>query len=519
MKILIYVLGCHTNIDGIRAVLNTWGKNLPDNISLYIVGNRQLVSLLPDQPVIDCSVDGKDNRDIVPSKIYNALDHAMTVVKDWDFILKCDDDTYVNIQALMDFVRSISPDHDQYIGHACYWRDGTHYLTDIGPSLTEDQIKSTDYYYAQGGTGYIVSKSTLEKAWNNLTHYMNNNIPHPLKHPNEKKKWAVGEDLALGHSMRLSNVKLNSRPDLFDAGDMCNQWPSYDGVNRITRRLPDNHVDQIVKYNKITTHHVEPGIMHRIYNEKNNKKILVATGYYYECSSADKAKQKPTNVFRGQVACKYVEFFDLWYKHVRKYVPGADIFVLDNGSPLPFLSNRGVVDNNIIVMNDKLHTQNDTGLFTYRYDNKLDHHTGWCRQLLTILKFARKNNYDTLYYIESDALIGFDPFKYDQFDFVCPKKWQSNGCEQNFMKITKSSFDVIEKLEDIYNKIINVKHKPDLYYPNDKHHLYLEHFAENGTRKYFWDQCTNPSYLDKDDMFIHDVDEHQLNEFLNYSNV
>lgn len=517
MKVVICVLGCSKNIKSIQSAMDTWGKNLPNNISLFVAGDEKLVSELQNVDVVDCSVCDQDHPDLLPQKVFNALEHAVNNITEWDYILKCDDDTYVNTQALLKFTKTLTSGHDYYIGHACYWKDGVFYQTDVGPALTSEQVSLTDHYYAQGGAGYLISKQALVKSWKNISLAIHSNIPHPSK--NHKIKYTAAEDLSIGLGMKQSGICLVSRPDLFDTGVVHNHWPvNQTGYTKKRQRTSDDLVKQISYYNKITTHHVEPHDMYRIHYSVKNEKILVATGFYYEQNKKDNIR--PSNIFRGNDTCKYIHFFDMWYKHVKNYIPGADIFILDNGSPIPFSSRQKCIDENITTLTDDLDTNNNSGLFTYRYDQRLDHHTGWCRQLLTILKFAKQNEYDTIYYVESDALIGFNPDKYNSYDFVCPRPWQDGkGCEQSFMKITKSSFAIIDHLEHMYEQVIAVHNINDLYYPNDSHHLYLNHFAEVGAKKLLWDACENPSYIDKADHFIHDVNDQQLEDFLNYSNV
>jgi len=241
-----------------------------------------------------------------------------------------------------------------------------------------------------------------------------------------------------------------------------------------------------------------------------NDKELVATSFYYEISRKD--NKKPRYMGRGNYVCKCVEFFDLWYKHVKKYIPHTDILVVDNGSPIPYDTVKDRYDEVIIK----------------RHDDQMDHHTGWCRQLLTILKTARELDYDVVYYVESDALIGFNPAKYRDYDFVSHGKWHDGaGVNQCFMKITKADFNIIDWLEPVYDIMINVDPE-SLYHNKPNEHMYLNYFAEVGFKRFMVERSVDIStrhpipsvaFLDEEDLFIHDCDQHELSRFLQQTNI
>ena len=181
-------------------------------------------------------------------------------------------------------------------------------------------------------------------------------------------------------------------------------------------------------------------------------KILIATGFYYEVSK--KEKRRPSNALRGNTACKNIEFFDLWYRQVRKFLPREDIFILDNGSPIPFSEIEKDIPEKVAHTNSSFKFKNDTKLNTFRFKERLNHHKGWCRQIKTILEASKINKYDALIYIESDALLGFNPQKYLRYDFVSRGDWgNGQGVQQAFMIIRNNNSEFMKKLNKIYKKI------------------------------------------------------------------
>ncbi|MBD35884.1 MAG: hypothetical protein CL512_03870 [Actinobacteria bacterium] len=236
-------------------------------------------------------------------------------------------------------------------------------------------------------------------------------------------------------------------------------------------------------------------------------KILIATGFYYEVSK--KEKRRPSNAFRGNTACKDIEFFSLWYRQVRKFLPNEDVLILDNGSPIPFSSVRQNIPEKVEEMSSDLKFNRNAKINSLRLEKRLKHHKGWCRQIKTILETSLINNYEALIYIEADALLGFNPQKYLKYDFVSRGDWgNGKGVQQAFMIIKNNSFKFIKKLNEIYNHI----EEQNLTLDKEIINLYKENFAEIGFKKQFW--TTNSCFLKKEDEVLHDSNEETLLKFI-----
>jgi hypothetical protein len=85
----------------------------------------------------------------LPQKTYHLLKYAVDNY-DFDYLYKCDDDTFVHLDRLCDAMYG----HD-YVGAVRKWiaGDGT--------------------YYAEGGAGYLLSRSAVQLAYDNF------NLPEP----------------------------------------------------------------------------------------------------------------------------------------------------------------------------------------------------------------------------------------------------------------------------------------------------------------------------------------------------
>jgi hypothetical protein len=139
MSILVSCLSCHRYEDRRDAVLDTWGKECND---LVIILGRGKSALRPKEKMFD----GADYYYNHNEKMGEFFKYADTL--DFDYLFKCDDDTYVHYDRLMQYKpKSV------YIG-CC--------------------INTRPTRYASGGAGYIVSRDAvrvLAKDWDNNLHW------------------------------------------------------------------------------------------------------------------------------------------------------------------------------------------------------------------------------------------------------------------------------------------------------------------------------------------------------------
>lgn len=126
----------------------------------------------------------------------------------WDYIFKCDDDTYVCLPRLLEFASNLQGEH--YIGNECW----------VPPKG-----------YASGGAGYFLSRYAAEI------------IARDMRIP------CGAEDLMVGHYLREKGVPLTLCTSFIPFGK-DGPWPA-----------PDN--------NLITSHYITPSTMVQIYKALN----------------------------------------------------------------------------------------------------------------------------------------------------------------------------------------------------------------------------------------------------------
>jgi hypothetical protein len=211
------------------------------------------------------------------------------------------------------------------------------------------------------------------------------------------------------------------------------------------------------------------------------------------------------------------------------YAPNHDILILDNGSPVPFAENSAFIKEPIVYLDAPIlgHqnkvVQNNFNIYTFRYDEQLSHDVGVARQFVDILNFAIIHNYDYLVFIESDALIGFNPREQSSYDFVPCGPWggYNEGVAQAYMFF---SGDILKRVitgSEIYscsgldlNGVNYANFLNDLYKTGGG--CYMD-FAEKGFKKAYWTRrsryldCNGPNLSE---LFLHDTPKQVAINFL-----
>ncbi len=129
------------------------------------------------------------------------------------------------------------------------------------------------------------------------------------------------------------------------------------------------------------------------------------------------------NLHFDDLACKYYEFFPLWYIYVRTFLPkDHHIYIVDSGSPLPLepILQKLPEKYEIIYDEDSFTLNPNVTIHAKRYNQALEHRAGASRCSIDYLKMCYHNNLDyTL--VESDVLIAYDIFKDFKKPFVTQK--------------------------------------------------------------------------------------------------
>lgn len=136
MKILILICSCNSekSYKLRQACRDTWIKDHPNIEYLFFVGGRN------DEPDV-VSFDVNDSYNYLPQKV-KACYQKMLEIHEFDYIFKCDDDTYVRVDRLEELLMK-----GDFVG--------SHSFPEFG--------------FASGGAGYGISRKLLKKfSWSDI---------------------------------------------------------------------------------------------------------------------------------------------------------------------------------------------------------------------------------------------------------------------------------------------------------------------------------------------------------------
>lgn len=244
MKILINILSHKSSTNRLNACLNTWAKNIAKPHELIILGDSKMNDKISGINVFK-PLQNESYKDL-PEKIF--VSYKYSLKKDWDYVVKIDDDAYLNFDSLLSFLDGDLPE-PLYAGQGVHFPEKTHpcYLSNIGDKLPPETFT---YYYAQGGC-YIISRKALKSS---------------IKHMNINSPFAA-EDIMVGIAMHKSGIQLHDRPDLFNSGYKGKGWHEM-GTRKHTS---EEHIEHI-NSGYISTHALTAKQIYKIH-EQSNKNI------------------------------------------------------------------------------------------------------------------------------------------------------------------------------------------------------------------------------------------------------
>jgi len=152
-NILIVVPISSLYMDRIGIVLRTWGSDLPANIKLTFFASKT-VSHMMNQAFPDQSIMYADVNDIeYPPVIRNSqmLQSAYNM-HSFDWLLKVDDDTYVNVEQLQTLVYSFKDSTTAFLGSRGVGRAEDREFLDLHKPM------------CMGGPGYLIRRKTLSEV-------------------------------------------------------------------------------------------------------------------------------------------------------------------------------------------------------------------------------------------------------------------------------------------------------------------------------------------------------------------
>lgn len=221
MKILTAILTCTSTQARADACLATWIRDikLPHD---YVFYGDKAQSQAVDK-TWNCEPNAGDLRRRLPEKTYKMLTESLN--HEWDFLFKCDDDTYVVFDRLIEFLKTHDPSQDLYIGR---------------------QLGKQGY--AQGGAGYILTRTAVKKCIQSLKDFYD-----------DESQNKIAEDYSVGLACKKQQINLTPTFSLSTPNP------------KNTRKDQSPCLNAIFKDEKITTHYVQPETMRTIYNNNKSK--------------------------------------------------------------------------------------------------------------------------------------------------------------------------------------------------------------------------------------------------------
>lgn len=220
MKILVSILSYKGGRERICSCISTWLRDIDPPHDYIIYGDNFIESTFRKSINV---VNGnfKDVRINLPLKTLNMLEYIIQDTS-WDFLYKCDDDTFLNFKNLKKLLKKYDPSKDLYMGERIF-------------------LGKTDFQYAQGGAGYVLSRSSVEKC-----------LPHLREiAPNRKRNYDA-EDYSIGKALSLAGIELNHNK-LFNSGMHPNDASYKSNALKSYQNMISN--------NYISTHYVRPDWM------------------------------------------------------------------------------------------------------------------------------------------------------------------------------------------------------------------------------------------------------------------
>ena len=216
MKILVAILTCESSQNRADACYKSWIQDIQEPHSYYFYGSKNQSEKI--SRTWNCEPNDGEARFRLPEKTYKMLVKSLNY--DWDFLFKCDDDTYVNFNKLVEFLKDYDANDDLYLG------------SKIAKPIA----------YAQGGAGYVLTRTAVKCCIESLKHFY------------KLAKARDAEDYSVGLALKEQGVNLTH----------TNLLSTIDDPNAAEQNQSEC-VDAIIKHGKITTHYVNPETMKTIH--------------------------------------------------------------------------------------------------------------------------------------------------------------------------------------------------------------------------------------------------------------
>ena len=202
-RILYLMLACNAHRERARAVLGTWARQLLPGDRLILLGDDKLAETFPDTSVLPVVTAGspQDTYSNLPRKTLAGLRHALEL-PDWDFVFKCDDDTFAWPVRVSTVLAEQSSERPLYLGSGG-WNVSVETTRPLKPGES-----SYSFPFFPGGGGYILTRPALEQAWYALEEELDREGP---------------EDVLLGLGMYRGGVEATALGGFFCHGQCPEQ--------------------------------------------------------------------------------------------------------------------------------------------------------------------------------------------------------------------------------------------------------------------------------------------------------
>ena len=142
------------------AINKTWGQTLGQNIRFFSSANTHP---LPNLPVV--SLPGTDDTYPPQKKVYRMLKYMYDhFINQYNWFMRADDDLYVRVGPLVEFLSTLDPSTDLYIGQP-----------GIGKPDDWERIQLyPNEHYCMGGPGVVLSRCLLVKLAPHLEECLGN---------------------------------------------------------------------------------------------------------------------------------------------------------------------------------------------------------------------------------------------------------------------------------------------------------------------------------------------------------
>lgn len=226
----------------VKTIMGTWAAEHLDKLTF--IGDREVIDHNTGKILqMDCMnpEDGWPTRtsnpyEDAPHKLFNA--YRKLAESDYDWVFFCDDDTYIKVELLEEYVARI----EREIGtsHVGVW----------GKSMLGNYPEDRELDYPSGGAGYLMNRATLRAVSNVLS-----GVPR-----SEPDSWG---DVMTGFALKAAGIAVIDHGVFYDhsPNEEWMEWQWTQGVNNSVPAITYHYMspDQMIEFHNVY-HSARPDI-------------------------------------------------------------------------------------------------------------------------------------------------------------------------------------------------------------------------------------------------------------------